>query len=130
MSKTIIYYDMPGFEYVYLEDSYVLDIEIRYRIVKFYLEIVLTSEHKFYRPPNENEQYCYKKGIIIFEKVSNIVWSDITGIPGTDADNSIDYGNIDNFILQDGLYVLDGSWGNMKIVAQSVKILYDVVITN
>ena len=41
-----------------------------------------------------------------------------------DANGEIDYGNIDTFVLSDGLYILDGDWGNMEIKAQSVNIVY------
>lgn len=121
---SISYEKINGFQNIYLEDSYVLDIEIRYGIVKFYLDFVLTPEHEFYTPPKENEQYCYKKGIIVFDKVTKIQWFDITGIPATDANNSIDYGNIDSFVFNDGLYILNGDWGNMELAAQSVNIVY------
>ncbi len=121
---SISYEKINGFQNIYLEDSYVLGIEIRYDIVKFYLDFVLTPEHEFYTPPKEGEQYCYKKGIIIFDKVTKIQWSDIKGILSTDTDGSIDYGNIDTFVFNDGLYILDGDWGNMELEAQSVNIVY------
>ncbi len=55
------YFNFPGFENIYLEDSYVLEIKTNSTSVEILLEAVLTEQHSLYTNPKNDEQYCYKK---------------------------------------------------------------------
>lgn len=47
----ILYHSLPGFEGIYLEDSYVLDIQTEPDSVDIFLEAVLTEKHPRYMSP-------------------------------------------------------------------------------
>lgn len=110
---------------VYLEDSYVLDIQEVDGLITFLLEIVLTEKHSLYTQPLIGEQYCYKKGTLTFPNTEsyNLVRSNAQ--PSKDPDGSIDYGNIDEFYFNDGSYTLSGEWGVLNIKSDSPLITLD-----
>lgn len=54
------YWQFPGFENIYLEDSYVLSINDKTSI-QILLEAVLTENHSLYTQPLPEEQYCYRR---------------------------------------------------------------------
>lgn len=111
------YYELPGLEHVYLEDSYVLNIETLETRVKFLLDTVLTKEHPAYRTPPPEEQYCYKKACLEFNQVDKVKWINKVMIPYSDASGEIDYGNIDTLSCSHGNYHLSGDWGEIEIIS-------------
>ena len=119
MSK---YYEWDNFKDIYLEDSFVLGIEESEDQVSFTVEIVLTDEHPMYSSPHKDEQYCYKKGKIIFQDVESVKWLNRNMHPFTDADDSEDYGNIDSFQLSSEGYRLTGDWGEVIINSSPPKV--------
>jgi hypothetical protein len=70
----VIYTEIPGFEHVFLEDSWVLDIAIDPLHVIFHVDLVLTDGHPLYRPRPEDEQYCYMLAKIQFDAVARVEW--------------------------------------------------------
>jgi len=119
MSK---YYEWGNFKYVYLEDSFVLGIEESENQVAFTVEMVLTEDHMMYSLPHIGEQYCYKKGKIIFQELKAVKWLNRNMRPFTDADDSEDYGNIDSFQLSSEGYHLSGDWGEVIINSPPPKV--------
>ena len=117
------YHEWDAFKDVYLEDSFVLDIHESDKELSIFIEAVLTERHPLYSKPNKNEQYCYKKCKIIFTNCSSINWITKNIIPTTDADGSIDYGNVDRFVLTNDQYELSGDWGEVHIDSPSVDLL-------
>lgn len=118
------YWQFPGFENVYLEDSYVLSFNKTDSSVEIPIEAVLTETHPLYAPPLPGEQYCYRQMTIRFflPQTYNFVLKKMT--PIRDPDGSIDYGNIDEFFLENGKYYLNGEWGDLTIVSEP-PILHD-----
>lgn len=113
--QRVPYSQFRGFEYVYLEDSYVLDIQINPSSVEFSLLVVFTEQHPLYSPPLPGEQYCYRSGLLRFPNVERVEWLEKSMMPSTDATGAVDYGNIDEFYLADGHYYLSGDWGRLEI---------------
>jgi hypothetical protein len=113
------YENFLGFEHVYLEDSYVLGIDTTLQTVTIDLGVVLIETHPLYKKPSINEHYCMRKGQIIFPNCKEFNWIKKSMIPATDAAGEVDYGNIDNFVLTDGRYKLEGSWGSLDIISDS-----------
>lgn len=107
------YWQFPGFENIYLEDSYVLSINAKTSI-QILLEAVLTENHSLYTQPLPGEQYCYRRMIVNFPHPQTIA----------DPDGSVDYGNIDEFFRADGKYYLRGEWGELTIVSDP-PLLFD-----
>lgn len=55
--QRVPYSQFAGFEKVYLEDSYVLDIQVRISSVLLVILVVLTEEHPDFSPPSAEQQY-------------------------------------------------------------------------
>jgi hypothetical protein len=109
------YYEWDKFKYIYLEDSFVLEIEESESQLSFTVEAVLTEEHPMYSPPKQDEQYCYKRARIVFRGLKNVEWLERNSKPFTDGDGCDDYGNIDCFEFSLEGYHLVGDWGEVII---------------
>lgn len=118
------YYDWDSFKDVYLEDSFVLDIDEIGNKICFTVDIVLSENHPLYLPPKKNEEYCYKKGKIIFQNVISSTWLKRNKHAITDANNEIDYGNIDIFERIEEGYYLTGDWGQVIIDSWAPEIVW------
>lgn len=120
------YWEFNGFENVYLEDSYVLDIHAS-TSVEICIEAVLTENHFLYAQPLAGEQYCYRQMTIKFAHphTYNLVLQNINPIP--DPDGSVDYGNIDEFFSDDGKYYLRGEWGELTTVSEPPLLYSDYI---
>jgi hypothetical protein len=116
------YYELPALSHIYLEDSYVLDIIESDSELRFLLDIVLTEFHPDYHPPVSGEQYCYRKGELIFEETCAIQWLRKTRQVFRDANGEIDYGNIDVFYYEDGRYHIEGDWGSVMLSSESLQL--------
>ncbi|MEG3894755.1 MULTISPECIES: hypothetical protein [unclassified Microcoleus] len=110
------YWQFPGFENIYLEDSYVLSINAKTSI-QILLEAVVTENHSLYTQPLPGEQYCYRRMTVNFPhpQTYDLVLNNISAI--ADPDGSVDYGNIDDFFMADDKYYLRGEWGELTIVS-------------
>ncbi|MEM8674872.1 MAG: hypothetical protein AAGF83_13510 [Cyanobacteria bacterium P01_G01_bin.67] len=119
------YYELPGLNNLYLEDSYVLNINEKNNYIEFLIEAVLIEEHPLHHPPSPQEQYCYQKAKICFFNTRQIIWLEKTNVSYKDPDNEIDHGNIDVFYQFDNYFYLEGDWSQLKIVESlmSVEIL-------
>src|SRR5882672_6810127 len=113
--ERVPYYQLRGLEHVYLEDSYVLDIQISPSCIEFSLLLVLTEQHPLYSPPPPDEQYCYRKAVLRFPNVERVEWLEKSLRPYTDATGTVDYGNIDEFLMEGEHYYISGDWGKLKI---------------
>jgi hypothetical protein len=119
------YYELPGFEALYLEDSYVLDVRETGRAVIFVMDFVLTRQRQACQPPKPNEQYCYHRGQIEFVGPETVNWMRREFRPTTDPDGSVDYGNIEIFQNTGTVYQVAGEWGEVHIgAAGAVVALY------
>ncbi len=111
------YYEFPGFENIYLEDSYVLGFEEKQGLMRILLDLVLTKDHSSYHDPLSNEQYCYKRAYITFSDITSSIWVSKTLKEYAYVDEEVDYGNIDSFLFDNGHYYLEGDWGRLDIVS-------------
>ena len=113
----IQYYSIPSFNEVYLEDSFVLSIVKSNDSVEILVEAVLREHHPKYNSPKPGEQYCYKKGRLLFKGITQHSWLEKIMKPIKDIDGEVDYGNIDWFYLEDGHYRIGGEWGELDIIS-------------
>jgi hypothetical protein len=123
MSK-VPYHYLPGFENVYLEDTYVLNIVEEPTRLIFTLDVVLTEGNPLYQVPSIEEQYCYRKALLEFSGVEKIIWISRHLHPFTDATGSVDYGNIDIFYKSDFTYHLEGDWGSVDIESSECILVF------
>ena len=110
------------FSEVYLEDSYVLGYLEDYNQLEFLIEFVLTEKSPFYSSPESGNQYCYKKGRLIFPGIKAIEWKRQTFKKTTDLNGEIDYGNIDSFVKEEKKYHLSGDWGEVFIESEAPQL--------
>lgn len=109
------YEDLPGFENVYLEDSFVLDVRATPSAVVFELDLVLLEAHPRYSEPADGEQYCYRRGRIEFSHVSAFRWTRRGLPPAVDQNAEIDYGGFDQFGEVEGNWFASGNWGDVVV---------------
>jgi hypothetical protein len=112
------YFDLHGFENVYLEDSYVLSFEVGINFLEIALDLVLTESHLLFNIPEPGFQYCYKSAFIIFNRIELLKWSNKNLRGSIDTNGEIDFGNIDSFFFENGHYYLEGDWGDLDIVSE------------
>lgn len=122
MKNEIQYYNIPDLQNIYLEDSFVLKVIENKSQLIFYMDVVLTEEHSFYSLPKNDEPYCYKKAELLFSNCYKIDWIKKAFTPSIDANGEIDFGNIDTFTYANNNYHLIGSWGEVKIKCDLVKV--------
>ena len=118
------YWQLTGLENIYLEDSYVLGIKTDTSI-EFFLEAILTENHPLYTSPLPEEQYCYRKITLKFPHPQTYNLTLNKMLPIVDPDGTWDYGNIDEFFLENEAYHLIGEWGELTIVSDSPIIEFD-----
>jgi hypothetical protein len=111
------YTELTNFKGVFLEDSFVLSIKRGLDIIIFECDFVLTEENYYYQSPKEDEQYCYRKGSLIFKNILDANWFEgILESYFRDANDEFDLGNIDLFQINGDSYYLEGDWGKVTIV--------------
>lgn len=110
------YHHLPGLEYLYLEDSYVLRIRWADGTLIFWLEAVLTEGHPDYVPPRRGEQYCYQRCLLTFHQPDVVQWEELDTLAAKDAAGELDLGNINMFQDLDGRYLLAGGWGMVLVM--------------
>ncbi|WP_241131550.1 hypothetical protein, partial [Achromobacter xylosoxidans] len=73
-----------------------------------------------YMPPEPGERYFYKKAILTFNDIRVKNWIERSSSETKDGSGSIDYGNIDLFKLEGGIYTLSGDWGVLKVECENI----------
>ena len=117
------YSDLPGFHSLYLEDSFVLDVLARPASVVFEVELVLTEDHPDYSLPRPNEQYCYRRGRIIFDDVTRLLWLTKNIAPARDAVGESDYGGFDSLTADGSTFSVSGEFGELDLEASACKVV-------
>jgi hypothetical protein len=111
---------LPGFEDLYLEGSFVLDIVEDEGWVKFVLNAALRPRHPHYERPPAAQAHCYRRLQVTFRELRKTTWFARSELVYTDADGRKDHGCIDSFTAEpDGSYVLEGDWGGVAIESAS-----------
>lgn len=116
------YIELPELGEILLEESYVLDIDCHPGSITFQMDFVLTERHAAYHAPKPNEQFCYRRGRLHLEKVTRSLWTGQGAPPGSDLTGELDWGNIDSLLWDDGEFTLEGTWGQMEVSAQGVRV--------
>lgn len=122
---TADYTEIAALQEVFLEESWVLGIEARPGSLIFRLDMVLTVRHPMYHSPASGEQFCYRTGVLAFLGVSSLMWSNQGAPPARDAIGQLDYDNIDHMDFEGDRYRLDGSWGEIEVVAEGLAVSFD-----
>lgn len=111
------YWNLPGFKYLYLEDSWVTGIHATPTQLEIEVDFVLREEHPAYAIPAPGEQHCYRAGTIWFTGVSVLRWEGQGRAAALDAAGECDYGSIDTFDHDGNGFTLTGDFGRIQVVA-------------
>ncbi len=117
------YPELPGFENVYLEDSWVLAVTAGPDEFRLRLDMVLTEQHPRWTPPKPDEVYCYTSASVVFSEPRSVEWTRLPGRPSTDATGETDWGNIDSFVWDGSRYGLEGDWGAVTIEGDAPQLI-------
>jgi hypothetical protein len=100
-----------------LPESFVLGWNTANARLVFQIEFALWPESSFYRQPREDEWTCFRRGVLVFERITIIEGlkkqEDVRY--GTDASGERDYGNVDIFEEKDGGVKLSGAFGDVSL---------------
>ena len=111
------YWSIPGFDGLYLEDSWVLDITARPGVLELVVDLVLRESHPSYEAPKAGEQYCHRRGVVRFEGVSSLRWEGQGSVPAVDATGERDYGSVDALRVTDDAYMVEGDFGRIAVAS-------------
>lgn len=118
------YSQIPGFEGVYLEDSWVLQIIREANSLVFVVDLVLLESHPSYSPPTAGEQYCYRRAQVIFGNLRSLRWKSGVSRAATDASGETDLGSFDEFRVRADEYAFSGDFGSIVIAADAPVIRF------
>ena len=81
------------------------------------MEFALLPTSLFYQQPREGERTCFRRGILVFDRVSSVEGlKREEDVPGTtDASGERDYGNIDTFEEEEGEVRFSGEFGEVTV---------------
>ena len=116
------YTHLPGLSDIFLEESWVLNVEVGPGYVCFVIEAVLTDSHPMYEPCHPGEQFYYRKSTWKFCVVRSVAWT-MGSKPAVDASGELDYGHIDEVIIEHPAYTIIGDLGEMKIISSEPKLV-------
>lgn len=117
------YWQVDQLQDVYLEDSWILSIDATPGRLEMVLDFVLRENHPAYRDPLPGEQYCYKRGSLVFSTVSELNWIGQGRVrPTTDANGETDYGSLDVLQFDDTLWSMDGDFGQITLTSDPPQI--------
>ena len=107
---------------IYLDDSWILNVTVQPERLDILVDFVIVASSPHYSEPKPNEYYCYKRGMIAFEKWSDLQWDRGTYRYGVDPDGEIDYDSFYEFSVKQNHYTICGGFGDMIFDANSVTI--------
>lgn len=119
------YWKLNQLQDVYLEDSWVLSINATPARLELVLDFVIRESHPDYSNPQPGEQYCYKRGSLVFSSVSELHWTaQRTVRPSTDASGETDYGSLDVLEFDDNAWSMDGDFGQIRLTSEPPQIIW------
>jgi hypothetical protein len=86
------------------------------------VDFVLTPAHPSYRDPPADERECFRRGKLRFIGVRMLCWENQGAPPATDATGESDFGHIDDLEWGEGVFELNGDWGQIRVLAEDVSV--------
>lgn len=117
---------MHHFVGIDLNDSFVLNWELREADLEFALEASIWPDSKHYTKPKSEDWTCYKPAKLRFCSVGKVAGL----LPleqakfSTDKNGKKDYGNIDGLEKTDNGFLIEGDFG--KVVIMKGKIEFEI----
>jgi hypothetical protein len=123
-SAELNYDELPGLEGLYLEDSFVREIVETEDFTRFTILAALTPGHPAYDDQVPTEAHCYRLVTLTFRNLRARTWRARSTERFIDADEGVDYGNIDRFTAgKDGVYRLEGDWGSVEVRSDAPEVV-------
>ncbi|MCD5351977.1 hypothetical protein [Kineosporia mesophila] len=97
-----------------------LNIEATPGKLRITLDVVLRERHPMFTSPVAAEQYCYQKGSLTFEGVSEIHWSGQESMVAArdNIDGQLDFGGLDDFVISGESSSLTGNFGFITVISR------------
>ncbi|MDP5136065.1 hypothetical protein ORJ04_08910 [Rheinheimera baltica] len=111
------------FKGIDLNDSFILDWSHESGRLSFELEASIWPESAYYVAPKPDEYTCYRKATLLFKNIKAVTGLKAKNavITSTDAGGSVDYGNIDSFIVLNDGFELEGDIGCIKVFGGELR---------
>ena len=118
---------VPDLAEIYLEDSYILAVDLDSSKLSMDMEFVLREGHPLWRPPNPDEHYCYQRGKLVFKQVHDMTPERIDWhcVPARDASGEIDYGNVDAMKVDLPVVCLEAGFGKIQFRCTAIQVAMD-----
>ena len=113
--------ELPGLEHFVFEESYVLSITEESGRVRLELDLAFAKDHPALLPARPGEWTYFRTGVLIFEGVTEFSWVNRTA-PALERDGTSSWSGIDSFVQDGDAYLLEGDPGNVRIVAETVRV--------
>lgn len=118
------YESLPAFSDVVLEESWVRQVIASPGRVLFLVEAVIAKDSPLLQDPRPGEQFFWLPGVIQFEGVSSLEWTDQQGAT-TELDGTQDYDHIDSLTVDGDVYVVESGAGTLRLTATDVVVQLD-----
>ena len=108
---------MELFKGIDLNDSFVLNWELKKNCLTFEIEASVWPESEFYSEPKGNEHTCYRASILLIKNIEAVEGlKSMESVRATiDLDGTKDYGNIDVLETNKDGYLIVGEFGSVKV---------------
>ena len=108
---------MEMFKGIDLNDSFVLNWELKKSCLRFEIEASVWPVSEFYSEPKENEYTCYRASILLIKNIETVEGLKSMGSvrATTGLDGTKDYGNIDVLETNKDGYFIEGEFGSVKV---------------
>jgi hypothetical protein len=113
---------MSDLAHLVLEESFVLAICIRPYRIEIEMDFVLAPEHQLYVAPPPNERECFRKGRIRISDFSRLTWQASGAVASVDAEGQLDFGHLDQCIMDGSQVILRGDWGEIAATGGSLAV--------
>ena len=112
----------PLLRHYVLDESWVLDFELRPGFLTFRMDLVLADTHPDHQEPQPDQQFDYRSALLLFEDVAECSWKRIGKRPARDASGESDWGNVDVARWEGNEWYLEGDFGQLNLTAGSVRV--------
>lgn len=118
------YTEHPDLAHFVLEESWVLRIQALPGTLEIDIDLTYAASHPELRPPRSGEAHYGRVGVVHFAGVRSLTWTKQGVKAAVGPDGQIDWGAIDAFLWEDGIFHLEGDFGviDLECAALTVEV--------
>jgi hypothetical protein len=121
------YTEIADLEHFVLEESWVLAIEASPGHLVLRVDLVLDKDHPDLEPAAAGETHYSRPGLMVFDDVADLSWTNQPSRPAVDANGEEDWGHIDSMLWDKNHYEFSGDFGRLSISAGEVRCRLETV---